>query len=161
MEETGRVKCSQCGSNFNKMFLMGKQGNADVCPLCGYGLINEEEHPDWITWYYYGHKSDNGKTASLRDEPIDLDEHGDVFFLIKEFKAPPRDSSGSSDKAKEILRTYIPDAFSESKTKESSICCPWCGSSEFTLLNRGYSIWTGFLGSGKVKRVCNRCKKEF
>ena len=27
MEETGRVKCSQCGSNFNKMFLMGKQGN--------------------------------------------------------------------------------------------------------------------------------------
>lgn len=53
MEETGRVKCSQCGSNFNKMFLMGKQGNADVCPLCGYGLINEEEHPDWITWYYY------------------------------------------------------------------------------------------------------------
>ena len=161
MEETGRVKCTQCGSSFNKMFIMGKQGNADVCPLCGTGLTNEEEHSDWITWYYYGYKSDNGKTACLEDSPIDLTQHGDTFFLIKEFKAPPRDSNGRSDKAKEILRTYIPDAFSETKAKEASISCPRCGCSEFTLLNRGYSIWTGFLGSGKVKRVCNRCKKEF
>lgn len=160
MEENGQVKCSQCGSCFNKMFLMGKQGNADVCPLCGYGLANEEEHPDWITWYYYGYKSDNGKTACLEDEPIDLDKHGDVFFLIKEFKVP-REEDGGLDEVKRILRTYVPGAFSESKAKESSICCPRCGSGEFTLLNRGYSIWTGFLGSGKVKRVCNRCKKEF
>lgn len=161
MEETGQVKCSQCGSSFNKMFLLGKQGNANVCPLCGAVLTNEEEHSDWITWYYYGYKSDNGKTACLEDSPIDLTQHGDTFFLIKEFKAPPRDSNGRSDKAKEILRTYIPDAFSETKAKEASISCPRCGCSEFTLLNRGYSIWTGFLGSGKVKRVCNRCKKEF
>lgn len=155
------VKCPKCGSSFNKMFLMGKQGNADVCPMCGADMQSEDEHPDWITWYYYGYKSDNGKTTYLRDEPIDLNEHGDVFSLIKEFKAPPRDSSGSSEKAKEILRTYIPDAFEEPKKTESIICCPWCGSSEFTLLNRGYSLLTGFLGSGKVKRVCNNCKKEF
>ena len=155
------VKCPKCGSSFSKMFLIGKQGNADVCPMCGADMQSEDEHPDWITWYYYGHKSNNGKTTSLRDEPIDLNEHGDVFFLIKEFKAPPRDSLGSSEKAKEILRTYVPDAFQEPKKAESSICCPWCGSSEFTLLNRGYSILTGFLGSGKVKRVCNKCKKEF
>lgn len=161
MEETGQVKCSQCGSSFNKMFLLGKQGNTNVCPLCGSKLTNAEEHPDWITWYYYGYKSDNGKTACLEDSPIDLAQHGDTFFLIKEFKAPPRDSNGSSDKAKEILRTYIPDAFSEAKAKEVSISCPRCGCSEFTLLNRGYSVWTGFLGSGKVKRVCNKCKKEF
>ena len=144
MEETGQVKCSQCGSSFNKMFLLGKQGNANVCPLCGAVLTNEEEHSDWITWYYYGYKSDNGKTACLEDSPIDLTQHGDTFFLIKEFKAPPRDSNGRSDKAKEILRTYIPDAFSETKAKEASISCPRCGCSEFTLLNRGYSIWTGF-----------------
>lgn len=161
MDESNEVKCLKCGSSFNRMFLMGKQGNADVCPLCGADLTSEEEHPDWITWYYYGYKSDNGKTTSLRDKPIDLNEYGDTFFLIKEFKAPPRDFQGSSDKAKEILRTYIPDAFSETKSVEAVICCPWCGSAEFTLLNRGYSVWTGFLGSGKVKRVCNKCKREF
>ena len=158
--ENDNVKCPKCGTTFNKMFLMGKQGNCDTCPMCGAELQAAEEHPDWITWYYYGYKCDNGKTACLEDKPIDLNEHGDIFFLIQEFKAPPRDSAGSSEKAKEILRTYVPDAFAEPK-KADAIFCPRCGCNEFTLLNRGYSILTGFLGSGNVKRVCNRCKKEF
>lgn len=157
--ENERVNCSQCGTSYNKMFLTGKQGNCDTCPMCGGRLQGENEHPDWITWYYYGFKEDNGKTAYLDDEPIDLNEHGDTFFLIQEFKAPPESECGL-DEVKRILRTYVPDAFEES-TKTNTVCCPWCGSSEFTLLNRGYSLFTGFWGSGKVKRVCNKCKKEF
>ena len=94
------------------------------------------------------------------DQPIDLNEHGDTFFLIKEFQAPPESVCGL-DEVKRILRTYVPDAFMYSKNTEPIICCPRCGCQEYTLLNRGYSIFTGFLGSGKVKRVCNRCKKEF
>lgn len=167
-----KIICESCGT----IFPFEQAKDFTVCPVCNASFDDREDdatsvhgenpktddgHSDWITWYYYGYKSDNGKTACLEDSPIDLTQHGDTFFLIKEFKAPPRDAKGSSDKAKEILRTYIPDAFSESKTKETSVNCPWCGSTEYTLLNRGYSIWTGFLGSGKVKRVCNRCKKEF
>lgn len=160
------ILCKKCKSTFNESVLASK-ADPNVCPVCGESLLEDDEisthdvHSDWITWYYYGYKSDNGKTACLEDSPIDLTQHGDTFFLIKEFKAPPRDSNGRSDKAKGILRTYISDAFSDTKAKEASISCPRCGCSEFTLLNRGYSIWTGFLGSGKVKRVCNRCKKEF
>lgn len=150
------VKCPKCGSSFNRMFLMGKQGNADVCPMCGADMQSVDEHPEWITWWYY--KDPECGDYSLWDKPPLYPEE---LELIKEFKAPPRDSSGSSEKAKEILRTYVPDAFAEQNKTESIMCCPWCGSSEFTLLNRGYSIFTGFLGSGKVKRVCNRCKKEF
>lgn len=167
-----KIVCENC----NTSFIYNVAKDMKICPVCGVNLWDNEEnadaihdenlktkdeHPDWITWYYYGYKSDNGKTACLEDEPINLNKYGDTFFLIKEFKAPPRDSNGSSDKAKEILRTYIPEAFSQAKVNDSSICCPWCGCSEFTLLNRGYSIWTGFIGSGKVKRVCNKCKKEF
>ena len=157
------ILCPHCKSTFDENVL-AKRSEPNICPVCEKPLDSNadgEDHSDWITWYYYGFKSDNGKTASLRDEPIDLDEHGDIYFLIKEFQAPPRDSSGSSEKAKEILRTYIPDAFMYSKNTEPVICCPRCGCQEYTLLNRGYSIFTGFLGSGKVKRVCNRCKKEF
>ena len=154
MGESDNVKCAECGSSFNRMFLMGKQGNANVCPMCGGKLTGEEEHPDWITWYYY--KDPQYGDYSLWDKlPLRPEE----LELIQEFKAPPRDSAGSSEKAKEILRTYIPDAFLE--TPKPEICCPLCGSTEFTILNRGYSVWTGFLGSGKVKRVCNRCKREF
>ena len=149
-----RVKCPGCGSSFNKMFLMGKQGNADVCPVCGADLQQEEEHPDWITWYYY--KDPVYGDYSLWDKlPLRPEE----LELIQEFKAPPRDSAGSSAKAKEILRTYVPNAFAEQQT--NTIYCPYCGCTEFTLMNKGYSLLTGFLGSGKVKRVCNQCKKEF
>ncbi len=153
------VKCAKCGSSFNKMFLMGKQGNADVCPLCGADMQSVDEHSDWITWYYYGHKSNNGKTTSLRDKPIDLNEHGDIFFLIKEFKAPPRDPSGSSEKAKEILRTYVPDAFKEPQ-ETPKVKCPYCFSSEVQIVPKKFSLLTGF-ATNSYQRVCLRCKKKF
>lgn len=153
MEEES-VKCPKCHTIYNKMFLMGKQGNIDTCPMCGSDM-SSEEHPDWITWYYY--KDPLYGDYSLWDKlPLKPEE----LVLIKEFKAPPESECGL-DEVKRILRTYIPDAFSESKDTNPTICCPRCGSQEYTLLNRGYSILTGFLGSGKVKRVCNQCKKEF
>lgn len=161
-----KIICESCGA----ILPLEKVKDMSACPVCN-ALFDdeeesvdksetqgEEEHPDWITWYYY--QDEETKCFTLRDEPIDLEKWTDTK-LIKEFKAPPRDSIGSSERAKEILRTYIPDAFKEPKKTESIICCPWCGSREFTLLNRGYSLLTGFLGSGKVKRVCNKCKREF
>lgn len=93
------------------------------------------------------------------DKQMDLNKFGDTHYLVKEFKAPPRDTNGNCDAAKKELRKYVPDAFA--LPKESPIRCPRCGSTEYTLMNRGFSVLTGFLGSGKVKRVCNRCKREF
>lgn len=37
------------------------------------------------------------------------------------------------------------------------VICPKYGSTE----NKAVSVFTGFLGSGTVKRVCNKCKKEY
>lgn len=162
------VKCGQCGSTFNRMFLLGKQGNADVCPLCG-GTLNgsntddktADEHADWITWYYYGFKSGDGKSATLSEKKIDLDKHGDTFFLIKEFQAPPRDENGS-EKAKEILRTYIPDAFAPPAYDSAinEIRCPRCGSNRIQLVGRKWSWLTG-IATNKVDRVCMNCKTRF
>lgn len=162
------VKCGQCGSTFNRMFLLGKQGNADVCPLCG-GTLNgsnmddktAEEHADWITWYYYGFKSGDGRSATLSEKKIDLDKHGDTFFLIKEFQAPPRDENGS-EKAKEILRTYIPDAFAPPAYDSAinEIRCPRCGSNRIQLVGRKWSWLTG-IATNKVDRVCMNCKTRF
>ena len=146
-----------CGSTFP----LDKVKGMDKCPVCGKpwgdceGSGNEEEHPDWITWYYY--KDPKYGDYSLWDKlPLKPEE----LELIKEFKAPSESECGL-DEVKRILRTYIPDAFSETKNSENVIRCPRCGGQEYTLLNRGYSIFTGFLKSGNVKRVCNRCKKEF
>ena len=160
-----KIICHSCGA----VMPFEKIKDAKVCPVCNVPFDDNSDHeksPDnknseqdgWITWYYYGMKDKKGnktKTTSLRDKPINLEEFGDIYFLIQEFKAPPRDSSGSSERAKEILHTYIPDAFVYSEKKEPVVRCPRCQSREYTLLNKG------FLGSGRVKRVCNYCKKEF
>lgn len=154
------IICTKCKSTFNESLLANKE-NPNICPVCGASLVDEndvqsgEEHPDWITWYYY--KDPKYGDYSLWDKPPLKPEE---LELIKEFKAPPESECGLNE-VKRILRTYVPDAFKEPKKTESIICCPWCGSREFTLLNRGYSLLTGFLGSGKVKRVCNKCKREF
>lgn len=148
----------ECGSTFP----LDRVKDLEKCPVCGklwkesVDSKTEDEHAGWITWYYY--KDPEYGDYSLWDE---LPNDPNALTLIKEFKAPPRDSSGSSDQAKEILRTYIPDAFVYPEKKEPVVRCPRCMSKEYTLMNKGYSLFTGFLGSGRVKRVCNYCKKEF
>lgn len=169
------ILCNECHSTFDEDILK-KKNSENKCLVCGASLVggnvdsDHMESPDkdngkagWITWYYYGQKDKKGRkttTTSLRDKPINLEEFGDIFFLIKEFKAPPESECGL-DKVKEILRTYIPDAFVYPEKKEPVVRCPRCMSREYTLMNKGFSIFTGFLGSGRVKRVCNYCKKEF
>ena len=154
------ILCPHCNSALNEDIL--KQRNSEnICLVCGKPLdsnVSAEEHSDWITWYYYGHKSNNGKTTSLRDKPIDLNEHGDLFFLIKEFKAPPESACGL-DEVKRILRTYVPDAFAEPK-EVPKVKCPYCFSSEIQIVPKKFSLLTGF-ATNKFERVCVRCKRRF
>lgn len=147
----------ECGSTFP----LDRVKDLEKCPVCGklwkesVDSKTEEEHPGWITWYYY--KDPEYGDYSLWDK---LPNDPNALTLIKEFKAPPESECGL-DKVKEILRTYIPDAFVYPEKKEPVVRCPRCMSKEYTLMNKGYSLFTGFLGSGRVKRVCNYCKKEF
>lgn len=158
------ILCPHCKTTINEDILKEKHSE-NVCLVCG-GMLDSNENDDvksdWITWYYYGVKDNKGNKIDLfvlEESPIDLEKSGDVYYLIKEFQAPPKDANGNCDEAKRELRKYVPDAFAP--PKETPIFCPKCGNTEYTLMNRGFSIWTGFLGSGKVKRVCNRCKREF
>lgn len=49
------------------------------------------------------------------------------------------------------------------KTKEeyllekNQIHCPKCGSTSIGVTNRGYSLLTGFIGSGKAMNTCKNC----
>ena len=46
-------------------------------------------------------------------------------------------------------RVYIESA--------NEIHCPRCGSNQITTGQRGFSIWTGFLGSNKTMNRCAKC----
>lgn len=149
-----KIICESCETIFREELL----GDKTICPVCGKSLIEEEDN--WITWYYYGFKSDNGKTTSLRDKPIDLDQYGDTYFLIKEFKAPPRNAEGKSTEAKKILKTYIPEAFEFPEPSIPQIRCPKCLRTEFQLVPKKFSLLTGF-ATNRYDRVCNYCGKRW
>ena len=45
--------------------------------------------------------------------------------------------------------------------RANNIKCPYCGSTHYTVMKRGWKVTTGFLGSSKVIRVCDNCLKKF
>lgn len=40
---------------------------------------------------------------------------------------------------------------------EPQLRCPKCGSTNISTINRGYSMVTGFIGSGSARNVCQNC----
>lgn len=42
-----------------------------------------------------------------------------------------------------------------------SVYCPMCGCTDIATVSRGYSVFWGFLGSGKPMNVCQKCGYKF
>lgn len=158
------ILCPHCKSTLNEDIL--KQKNSEnICLVCGGklddGNVNIDEHSDWITWYYYGVKDENGNKIDLyllEDNPINLEKSVSLYYLIKEFQAPPRDENGNCDAAKKELRKYVPEAFAETQTVPK-VQCPYCFSTEIQLVPKKFSILTGF-ATNSYKRVCVRCQRK-
>lgn len=56
-----------------------------------------------------------------------------------------------------IYDSDAPVSFASSTKDTNIICCPQCGSTEYHAGARGFSIVTGFIGSGKTVLTCLRC----
>lgn len=51
----------------------------------------------------------------------------------------------------------INKSYSYSDNKPPTPTCPKCGSTAITAGQKGYSLWTGFLGSNKTMNRCANC----
>lgn len=167
-----KILCEACGSVLNEDILKAKN-SMNTCLVCGASLdgsdgsqtVPEEE---LITWYYI--EFENSDSYFIVEESKFKKEKMSSDMEIKYiFQAPSRDKNGKSDAAKEVLRReYKPDAFmpNPSKvTKPDALWiaegkCPRCHSDNIQLIQRKWSIWTGFRTS-KVDRVCVNCKYKF
>lgn len=58
-----------------------------------------------------------------------------------------------------IMKEYKENWQPKSNTSQpsSQVTCPKCGSTSIATTNRGYSFFTGFIGSGKPVNVCQKC----
>ncbi len=148
-----KIVCEKCGTEYK--YEVAK--NFECCPICGSSMMGDDdfshmESPDKnngqsgekTTFYYY----DDG-SATLTST---LYSHCKPIYTFQ---------ATDMEDAERQLKEVCPNSPLLKTTPSKQIRCPRCFSTEFTLLNKGFSIFTGFLGSGRVKRVCNYCKKEF
>ena len=59
--------------------------------------------------------------------------------------------------ASQIYGSSEPVAFVNPAKDKDVICCPKCGSTEYHAGSRGFSLVTGFIGSGKTVLTCLKC----
>ena len=148
-----KIICNKCGTEYK--FEIAK--DLENCPVCGASMMEDDE-------------ISHGELPVEKDEQ---DAEKKVYYYYKEGGGTLDDmlfngwkplytfQAIDMEDAKRQLKEVYPNCPLLKSTPSKEIRCPRCASTEYTLLNKGYSIFTGFLGSGRVKRVCNYCKKEF
>ena len=147
-----KIVCEKCGTEYKYEVAKDMKN----CPVCGASMMDDdfshEESPD----------KDNGKAVEKKTFYYYKEGGGTLDeMLFKGWKPIYTFQAIDIDDAKRQLKEVCPNSPLLKTTPSKQIRCPRCFSTEYTLMNKGYSLFTGFLGSGRVKRVCNYCKKEF
>lgn len=138
------IKCPECGREISD--------KSEQCIHCGYPLPKEESS----TFLFNGVELDKNfflnPDVSGEDKTRKLRAASDVGNFVA------WDYLDEWAKAKSIPNVVNHETLAERKEKErNTIKCPKCGSTAIQTINRGYSLMTGFLGSGSPRNVCQKC----
>ena len=57
----------------------------------------------------------------------------------------------------ELKMSQFRQQLRQQKADSNKVSCPKCGCTDIGVANRGFSIVTGFIGSGKSMNVCKKC----
>lgn len=129
-----------------------------VCPRCDYIVMNDNEKycPNCI------HKTE----LQIID---DVDpELKDLYEMQYESQCEDEKASGikpnntydptqfEQERAERLARERLDSKYG-SQQHPNAVRCPKCGSYSVATTNRGYSLLTGFIGSGSPRNVCQKC----
>lgn len=123
--------CYICGYETN-------DENIIECPqcLCDDVFVSSEEEEELMK-LSNDRKFTNAMTKLHDEDPIEYQ------LKMSQFKANLKQQESQQKEQEE-------------KSK-NQIHCPKCNSTSIQTINRGYSFWTGFLGSGSPRNVCQKC----
>ena len=130
-------ECNVCHMVFSEEDIIKHTGTNDICPVCRTkGSFLEKyimdikrisNDPDFV----------QAMTKLHDEDPIEYQ------LKISQFKMQKEQQKKQGKEQEE-------------KSK-NQIHCPRCKSTSIQTINRGYSFWTGFLGSGSPRNVCQKC----
>lgn len=137
------IKCPECGREISD--------RSDKCIHCGYPLEKESEQViiNGVTFEKkYFCDSNVSKIDKIRVLRQTL---GLSLEVAKNTLEPWTNTSNIPNSV-----TLITEA-QQKERERNTVKCPKCGSTAVQTVNRGYSLMTGFLGSGSPRNVCQKC----
>lgn len=167
--EGASYKCYYCGKIFNPdgsiyVFTNPQPKDMCICTCCGnIQSVSSDETP------ICNHcESDHMvKTGYTDKEHCQISNNKDKF---KEYKAYLRERFvvNSDFFNKDLYQETLDEEFKSAMLhdtkpevshayEEPQLRCPKCGSTNISTINRGYSLVTGFVGSGSARNVCQNC----
>lgn len=180
-EKTKEYCCTKCGAIIESGYK-----NSMLCIFC-FGtiveidkdLIGETKDVIWRRYLYESDEYDE-RLFRLRKEVDNLIKISiDMAFKKKDCTRINRqiDDKARSivshilyERKKEIDEKYpdLPDNHNEWAEKraknrqiDSQVRCPKCGSTQITTGTRGWSLFTGLIGSGTVYNMCAKCGNKW
>lgn len=137
------IKCPECGREISD--------RSDKCIHCGYPIVKVSK-----TFLFNGVESDK---AFFLDKSIDLADRQRKLRAISDVgNSAAWDFVMEWDESGEIPDVVNHETLAEARERErNTIKCPKCGSTAIQTVNRGYSLMTGFFGSGSPRNVCQKC----
>ncbi len=97
-----------------------------------------------------------------KDLSFILDESYSILFKVRDMiQISGSDIIHVKPIVEKIVETKnIPQFINLPKAKQETnnkVHCPKCSCTDIGVVNRGYSMLTGFIGSGKAMNVCKKC----
>lgn len=145
------IKCPECNKEISDKSVQ--------CIHCGFPL-NSEKYII-INGVTYDATILYNAIESYKNNDIDKNKLYQILSVeIYEYGLSPK---VSNDLADEIFETgVIPKEFNGQTQEEylkekNTIRCPKCRSTAIEATTKGYSLLTGFIGSGKTMNYCKRC----
>ena len=167
--EGASYKCYYCGKIFNpdgSIYVFTKPQPKDmyICACCGNIQSALSDEAPICNHCESDHMVKTGYTDK---EHCQISNNKDKF---KEYKAYLRERFvvNSDFFNKDLYQETLDEEFKSAMLhdtkpevshayEEPQLRCPKCGSTNISTINRGYSLVTGFVGSGSARNVCQNC----
>lgn len=145
--------------------------NIKYCPECAKNKRTIQDPADFFAGYQlYFFQDRIGKTCQIcdKDTLIETNITEDELLDFGEYSNynPNFLKAMQELKEKDIIEYELKMSQFRSQVEQKNKAreqeanrprCPKCGSTSIATTTRGYSFWTGFVGSGKPMNVCQNC----
>lgn len=159
------IKCPECGKDVSD--------KSKQCIHCGYPFFNDMTSNDINSEYdiilnpCFPDKNKRISIIKCVREVTGLDLKPAMNLvdnapsvICKNYsysKAIQIESKFDNIDAPVIIKQHTESGTGILEQKKDMVCCPHCGSSAVTTGQRGFSIFSGFLGSNKTVNRCGKC----